>query len=96
MSNGAPRYIRVRSGRASGSAIATVRIGSSRVGLLTAAALLLMQAFSPLSERYVIGPGATYDLVVDARFIDGTYEFISDPHESVGMQGTMTVGTSAK
>ncbi|MEO8881015.1 MAG: plastocyanin/azurin family copper-binding protein [Gemmatimonadaceae bacterium] len=45
---------------------------------------------------YVIGDGATYNLVVDARFIDGTYEFICDPHESVGMKGTMTVGTSAK
>ncbi len=51
---------------------------------------------SAASGRYVIGPGATYDLVVDTRFVDGTYQFICDPHESVGMQGTLTVGTSAK
>ncbi len=45
---------------------------------------------------YVITAGATYNLVVDARFVDGAYEFVCDPHESVGMQGTMTVGASAK
>ena len=45
---------------------------------------------------YVIAAGSTYNLVVDARFVDGTYDFVCDPHESVGMQGTMTVGTSGK
>ena len=136
-----------------------IRIVPSRLGLLTAAAFLLMAALSPLRAQsaahlivvtmvdkpgghfafepaafsvqrgdtvrfvqastaphdvhftktpkgaklgsaaagpYVIASGATYNLVVDAHFVDGTYEFVCDPHASVGMQGTMTVGTSAK
>ena len=43
---------------------------------------------------YLIGQGKTYDLVIDARFTDGAYEFVCDPHESVGMRGTLTVGSS--
>ena len=42
---------------------------------------------------YLIGQGKTYDLVIDARFTDGTYEFICDPHESVGMRGSLVVGS---
>lgn len=46
------------------------------------------------SGPYLIGQGKTYDVVIDARFTDGVYEFICDPHESVGMHGTLTVGSS--
>jgi len=45
---------------------------------------------------YVMNPGQTYDLVIDGRFIDGVYEFVCDPHESVGMHGTLTVGAPTK
>ena len=41
---------------------------------------------------YVMTPGQTYDLVIDSRFVDGVYEFVCDPHESVGMHGTLTIG----
>jgi plastocyanin len=46
------------------------------------------------SGPYLIGQGKTYDLVIDARFTDGAYEFVCDPHESAGMHGTLTVGSS--
>ncbi|MDQ2766369.1 MAG: plastocyanin/azurin family copper-binding protein [Gemmatimonadota bacterium] len=48
------------------------------------------------SGPYLIALNSTYDLVVDARFIDGTYGIICDPHESVGMRATMTVGAAPK
>jgi len=48
------------------------------------------------SGPYIIGTGTTYNLVIDARFVDGTYQFICDPHQSVGMRGTLTVGQSTK
>lgn len=41
---------------------------------------------------YILSNGQTYDLVIDARFPDGTYTFACDPHESVGMKGTLVVG----
>ena len=41
---------------------------------------------------YIINKGQTYDLVIDARFPDGTYTFACDPHESVGMKGTLAIG----
>lgn len=47
------------------------------------------------SGPYLIGQGKTYDLIIDARFTDGAYEFVCDPHESMGMRGTLTVGSSS-
>ncbi len=35
--------------------------------------------------------GATYDLVLDAKFAPGTYQFACTPHEMLGMKGTLTV-----
>ncbi|HSB53073.1 MAG TPA: plastocyanin/azurin family copper-binding protein [Gemmatimonadales bacterium] len=35
--------------------------------------------------------GATYDLVLDAKFAPGTYQFACTPHEMLGMRGTLTV-----
>lgn len=45
---------------------------------------------------FIIGDGKTYDLVIDSRFVDGAYQFTCDPHETVGMHGTLTVGPSTK
>ena len=45
---------------------------------------------------YIIGAGKTYDVAIDSRFVDGKYEFICDPHETVGMLGTLTIGPSTK
>lgn len=41
---------------------------------------------------YILSSGQTYDLVIDTRFPGGTYTFACDPHESVGMKGTLVVG----
>ncbi len=35
--------------------------------------------------------GQTYDLVVDTRFVEGTYDFVCTPHQTMGMTGTITV-----
>jgi len=45
---------------------------------------------------YIIGDGKTYDLVIDSRFADGAYQFTCDPHDTVGMHGTLTIGPSTK
>jgi plastocyanin len=42
---------------------------------------------------YILNNGQSYDVVIDARFADGAYTFACDPHESVGMKGTLTVGS---
>jgi len=45
---------------------------------------------------YIITTGQSYDLVIDNRFADGAYAFVCDPHEGVGMHGTLTVGEPSK
>ena len=40
---------------------------------------------------YLTARGQTYDLVIDARFTDGRYEIVCDPHELLGMRGVVTV-----
>ena len=45
---------------------------------------------------YIIGDGKTYDLIIDSRFVDGAYPFFCDPHQGVGMHGTLTVGPPTK
>ena len=35
--------------------------------------------------------GDTYSLVIDRRFADGKYEYVCDPHQMLGMKGTMVV-----
>ena len=40
---------------------------------------------------YLTTKGQTYDVVVDARFTDGKYAFVCDPHEMLGMRGTLTI-----
>lgn len=46
----------------------------------------------------VMGPfllvkGDTYDLVIDDRFVPGTYAFVCTPHEMMGMKGSLEVVT---
>jgi plastocyanin len=40
---------------------------------------------------YLTKPGDTYSLVIDGRFTDGTYAYVCDPHQMIGMKGTMIV-----
>jgi plastocyanin len=35
--------------------------------------------------------GATYDLVIDRRFVPGKYHFVCVPHETLGMAGLLYV-----
>lgn len=44
---------------------------------------------------YLTTKGQTYDVIIDDRFPDGKYEFVCDPHEMIGMHGTLTVRGSA-
>jgi plastocyanin len=44
------------------------------------------------SSPYLTGMGQSYSLVIDARFADGTYEIVCDPHEMIGMHAFLTVG----
>jgi plastocyanin len=41
---------------------------------------------------YLTTKGQTYDLVIDGRFAPGSYAFVCDPHDAMGMRGTLTVG----
>lgn len=40
---------------------------------------------------YLMAKGQTYDLVIDGRFAEGTYDFVCQPHEMIGMKGTLVV-----
>ena len=40
---------------------------------------------------YLMSRGQTYDLVIDGRFAEGTYEYVCQPHEAIGMKGTLVV-----
>lgn len=40
---------------------------------------------------YLTTKGQTYTIVVDSRFGEGKYEFVCDPHEAMGMRGSLTV-----
>src|SRR5512132_2004168 len=46
-------------------------------------------------SRYLSTKGQTYDLVVDSRFADGTYEIVCDPHGMMGMHAFLTVQGAA-
>jgi plastocyanin len=48
-----------------------------------------------LSGPYLTTKGQTYSIVVDARFPDGKYELICDPHEMIGMHAFLNVSGSA-
>lgn len=40
---------------------------------------------------YLTTKGETYDLLIDGRFTPGTYEYVCEPHEAIGMKGTLVV-----
>jgi plastocyanin len=40
---------------------------------------------------FLTSPEQTYDLVLDARFPAGVYQFACTPHEMLGMKGSFTV-----
>lgn len=42
-------------------------------------------------SRYLSAKGQTYDVVIDSRFADGTYEIVCDPHSMMGMHAVLTV-----
>ena len=44
---------------------------------------------------YLVSKGQKYDLVIDSRFTDGVYTFVCDPHEMLGMRGSLTVVTES-
>lgn len=46
---------------------------------------------SATTGPYLTTKGQTYDLVIDARFAEGRYEFVCEPHEALGMKGTLVV-----
>ena len=46
---------------------------------------------SAITGPYLTAKGMTYDLVIDKRFTDGTYAFVCDPHEMIGMKGVLIV-----
>jgi Plastocyanin len=43
------------------------------------------------TSQYLTAKGQTYSLVVDSRFVDGSYEVVCDPHEMVGMHAFIAV-----
>jgi plastocyanin len=45
---------------------------------------------------YLTTKGQTYDLLVDGRFTEGHYDFVCDPHATLGMHGELTVGKRAQ
>jgi plastocyanin len=42
-------------------------------------------------SQYLTTKGQAYTLVVDSRFVDGVYEIVCDPHETIGMHAFLTV-----
>ena len=42
-------------------------------------------------SQYLTTKGQSTSLVIDARFVDGKYEIVCDPHETIGMHAFLTV-----
>ena len=40
---------------------------------------------------YLTRPGESYVLAIDSRFAAGTYEYVCEPHQMLGMKGTLVV-----
>ncbi len=43
---------------------------------------------------FLIAKGQTYEIMIDARFAEGTHDYVCTPHEMMGMKGTITVQNS--
>jgi plastocyanin len=50
---------------------------------------------SAATSQYLTAKGQSYTVVIDSRFVDGTYEIVCDPHELIGMHGFLTVSSAA-
>lgn len=50
---------------------------------------------SAAMSQYLTTKGQSYSLVVDSRFVDGTYEVVCDPHEMIGMHAFINVTGAA-
>jgi plastocyanin len=46
-------------------------------------------------SRYLTTKGQTYSIVIDRRFVGGTYEIVCDPHSMMGMHAFLTVSSEA-
>jgi plastocyanin len=44
--------------------------------------------------EFLLQKGATYELVIDDRFADGTYVYVCTPHDPMGMRATLKVAGS--
>ena len=42
-------------------------------------------------SQYLTTKGQSTSLVIDSRFVDGKYEIVCDPHETIGMHAFLTV-----
>jgi plastocyanin len=42
-------------------------------------------------SQYLTSKGQSTSLVIDSRFVDGKYEIVCDPHETIGMHAFLTV-----
>jgi plastocyanin len=42
-------------------------------------------------SQYLTAKGESYRVIVDSRFVAGSYEIICDPHELLGMHAMLTV-----
>jgi plastocyanin len=51
---------------------------------------------SALQGPLLTSPGATYDIVLDRRFVPGKYLFVCVPHETMGMAGLLYVEAAAR
>jgi len=47
-------------------------------------------------SQYLTAKGQSTSFIIDSRFVDGKYEIVCDPHETIGMHAFLTVeGRSA-
>lgn len=44
-----------------------------------------------LMGPFLVQRGQTYEVIVDDRFIEGSYPYVCTPHEAMGMKGTIVV-----
>jgi Plastocyanin len=51
---------------------------------------------SAATSPYLIAKGETYRLVIDSRFVAGSYEIVCEPHEMIGMHAMLTVAPESQ
>lgn len=50
---------------------------------------------SATTGPYLSNTGQAYTVVIDSRFTDGKYVLVCDPHQTLGMEATLTVEPAA-